>query len=246
MTLSTPLSLRLRPEARQKSRSTASPTARITLLQRIILTSSVEMGRRRPDAIELAEPGFGHLDALHLAVFADDAVRRGQEHEAHALLLGRLDFLGDGRHVLAFAPVNDGGRSAHAHGRAGGIDGGVASADHRRVVAERHSFAGRRFFEERQGGAHAGEFGAGQIDPVFLPSADRQEHRVETRVQLIERQILADDGVEDEIDPQTANDLDLAIQHRLRQAVLRQGVSQHAPGSEWLSKTVTAWPNCAR
>ena len=80
--------------------------------------------------VVLAEPRLDHLDGLHVAVcVAQDAVRRGQKDEAHALLLGRLDLLVDGGHVLALAAVEDGDLRAHAQHGARRIDGRIAAAD---------------------------------------------------------------------------------------------------------------------
>ena len=70
------------------------------------------VGLDRPPAarrVELAETGLDDFDRLDRALLADDAVRRGEEAELHALLLGGVDLLGNRRHVLALAAVDDGG-----------------------------------------------------------------------------------------------------------------------------------------
>ena len=75
-----PLSLSVRPEARAKSRSTVSPTARTTVSHSSADTSPVGTGLRRPEAIVLAQPRLPNLDRLDVALrVADDAVRRGEE-----------------------------------------------------------------------------------------------------------------------------------------------------------------------
>ena len=79
------------------------------------------VGRHRPAAaggVELAELRPDGLDRAHPAVLvADDPMRRGEVDDLRALVLGRLDLLGDGRHVLALASVDD----RHVRARAGGL-----------------------------------------------------------------------------------------------------------------------------
>ena len=86
--------------------------------------------------VERAEACLGHLDGLTAPAFTHDAMRRGKEHEAHAFFLGGIDFLGDRRHVLAFAAIDDGGDRTLADHRAGAIDGGVAPADNDDALAK--------------------------------------------------------------------------------------------------------------
>ena len=169
--------------------------------------------------------------ALHLAVLvADDAMRRGEIDDLRALVLGGLDLLGDGRHVLALAAVDDRHVRAQPAGRAGGVDGGVAAADDDDALADRDLLAARHALEERQGRDHARELGAGQVDPGLFPGADGHEDGVVLVGHVVERGRLADVDVELELDAQPLDQLDLLVEHGLGQPVLRQRVAQHAAG----------------
>ena len=67
---------------------------------------------------------------------AEHRHRVDQEVELHALLFGALDLLGRGRHVVPLAAVDDVHLArAQAPGRAGGVHGRVAAADHHHALA---------------------------------------------------------------------------------------------------------------
>src|ERR1035438_2292693 len=132
------------PLARRKSWSTASPTARITVSHSRRRISSVGTGLRRPEASDSPSrvlttslpfdppspspphPRLDHFHAFDAALLiAHNTVRRRQEHELRALLLRRIRFLTDGRHVLALAAVDDGHLGPHAERGARRIDGRI-------------------------------------------------------------------------------------------------------------------------
>ena len=116
----------------------------------------------------------------------------GQEQEAHALFLGRIDFFRDRGHVLALAPVDDGRGRTLADRRAGAVDGGVAAADDDDPLTEIRPLIVGLAFEEMQRAEDASLIVAGDADLRFLPGAERQEHRVELVFQVAQRDIGTD------------------------------------------------------
>ena len=162
---------------------------------------------------------------------ADDAMRGGEVGDLRALVLGGLDLLGDRRHVLPLAPVDDRHVRPEPARRAGGVDGGVPAADDDDASC-RPGSARRATTASRNGSAGMTpvELGAGKVDPRLLPGADGEEDRVVLVRDLVERDVLADVDVELEPHAEALDELDLLVEDRLRQAVLRQRVAEHAAG----------------
>ena len=191
-------------------------------------------GGDRPAAagcIELAQPGLYHLDGFDVALFvAHDAVRRRQEDEFRAFVLGRVGLLPDGRHVFALAAVDHRHVGAHAERGARRVDGGVAAADHHHLPAQPYRLALGHGFQEEQGGNHALQLRPGQIDPGLFPGADGEEDGVVLVVQIVQRNIGAHRRAADEVHAHAADQFDFAAHDFSRQAVLGQRVAQHAAG----------------
>ena len=183
----------LRPEALQKSVSTVSPTARMTVSHSMRITSSVSTGRRRPEVSN--SPSFVRTASSARTwplLVAHDPVRGGEVDDLRALVLGGLDLLRDRRHVPALAAVDDRHVRAQPARRARGVDGGVAAADHDHPLPDRDLLVARHGLQERERRDHAGELGAGQVDPGLLPGADGEEDGVVLVGHVVERDLLAD------------------------------------------------------
>ena len=162
--------------------SKVSPTARMTLSHSKRCTSSVGMGRRRPDLSYSPRRVFTISMAFTLpSRAAQDAVRRGEKDEAHAFFFGGLNLFVDGGHVFALAAIEDGGLAAHAQHGARGIDGRIAAADDGDAGTDRDFFAARHGLKKDQRGIDVFQLGAGQIEPGFLPGSDGDEDGVEVR-----------------------------------------------------------------
>ena len=80
------------------------------------------------------------------------------------------------------------------------------------------------------------ELGSGQIEPGFLPGSDGDEDGVEVGGEIVERQIEADAGIEDEFDAHAFDEIEFAAQNGLGQPVLGNGEAQHAAGFAALFK----------
>ena len=113
-------------------------------------TSSVGMGRRRPDLSYSPRRVLTISMALTLPS-APPTMRCGAARidKAHAFFFGGLNLLVDGGHVFALAAIEDGGLRAHAQHGARGIDGRVAAADDGDAGTDRDFFAAGDGLKER-------------------------------------------------------------------------------------------------
>ena len=130
--------------------SKVSPTARIDAVALEALHLVGGDGAAAAGFVVFAEARLDDFDGLHAAVrAAQDAMRRGEKDEAHALLFSGLNLFVDGGHVFALAAIEDGGLAAHAQDGARGIDGRVAAADDGDAGTDRGLFRRGRRTQER-------------------------------------------------------------------------------------------------
>jgi hypothetical protein len=95
-----------------------------------------------PRAIRLAQLHAQAFEAGHAATAGDDLDGVRQQLELHALFFGLLDFFGQRGHFGTTAAVDHGDFfRAHAQGRAGGVHGDVAAADHDRLSCPMATFS---------------------------------------------------------------------------------------------------------
>ena len=146
--------------------------------------------------VERAQPRLGDLDALDRAALADDAMRRGEEHETHAFFLGCIDLFRDGRHVLALASIDR--RSPDAPLRTAVRAQSIAelpppmmATRSPRSSAVPHASASRKC----SAAVDAARSLPGRRDLHFLPGSERKEHRIELLFQSLQVHVRTDTRV---------------------------------------------------
>ena len=122
------------------------------------------------------------------------------------------------------------GRSAEPARRAGGVVGDVAAADHDDAPADLDREAQVDVREQIDGGEHARQLGAGDLERPALAAAGREEDGVEVSRQVLEGDGAADGRTEADLDAQPADEVDLPLELRARQAVLGDPEAHHAAG----------------
>ena len=128
-----------------QERSVVWPMAGMsTSTSRVNSSPSIGTGPAAAAVIKLAQALALQHDAGQASSSPSNSHRIGQEVELDAFVLGRLDLLGMGRHVLLLAAIDDVHLAgAQAPGSAGGVDGDVTAADHGHTLARPDGGTGR-------------------------------------------------------------------------------------------------------
>ena len=123
-----------------------------------------------------------------------------------------MSLLLDRRHVFRFAAVEHRHFGALAQCGARRIDRGVATTDDRHSSANDRFFPGGHRLQEAQGWKYAFQFRTRLVDPRLFPGSNRDKNRVKAIIEIVQRQIEADAGVEDEFHSQPLNLFNFAPQ----------------------------------
>ena len=146
--------------------------------------------------IGIAQARAQEPDGGGAAVLFDDGDGLRHPVEADAFHFGVIVLEGEGGHFLFAAAVEEVHvLGAEAHGGVGGIDGGVAAADHDDAAAGLKIGLRLVALDEAQGVDDAGELVAGNAEALHGAEADADEDEVELALQLIERDGAADFGL---------------------------------------------------
>ena len=189
----------------------------------------------RPPAAGGIRFGQLHADAAqagHLAVPGEDFLRRSEIGDLGALGFRRPDLLLPGRHLRAGAAVDD----VHLlrpepDGRARHVDGDVAAADDGDPPADPGHAREVDLAQEIDPLAHPVGTFARDAELDSLVGAQRQIDRLEALgEEAVDGDIPAQRGVGFDLDPEVGDDLDLAVEHVPRQAVVGNTDAQHPAG----------------
>ena len=180
--------------------STSWPMARMMVSAGMVNSEpGIGSGRRRP--LSSGSPSC-HLLADHTghaAVLADHGDRRGEQQQIDAFLLGLVHLVGGGGHLFPGAAVDHGHfAGSQTDGRAGGVDGGEASADHQRPAQGLVPSPGVALAEEVDGRSRCPVrlVGAGDAAGGAALGADGQiDGVVAVGLEVVEGEVLAEAGV---------------------------------------------------
>ena len=164
----------------------------------------------------------------------DDLHRIGEQLELHTLFFGLRDFFRQGRHFDAAAAIDDGDfLGAHAQGRACGVHGHVASADHDGLLAEGNLLAQIHRTKKIEAVHHASGIVARQAHLLALVRARADEDGgVAGFLQAIDGDVLAQLLPELHLDAFVEDLRNLVVEHVARQTVRGHAQTKHA-AQEW-------------
>ena len=142
--------------------------------------------------IRLAE---GHLLEAHLtdatSLIGQILYRIGEHQKAHTFLLRLVDFVGFGGHLGAGAAIDKGGFSAQPDRRAGAVDRGITTPDHRNLLAGGEPLGQHLILEVIDPEITTGQGAARVIHRHRLGSANRQTDRIIVAAQRREGDLVA-------------------------------------------------------
>lgn len=179
--------------------------------------------------VRLAE---SHLLEAHLtdatSLIGQILHRIGEHQKAHTFVLRLVDFVGFGRHLGAGAAIDKGGFSAQPDRRAGAVDRGITTPDHRNPLAGGEPLGQHPILEVIDPEITTRQGAAGVIHRHRLGSADCQTDRIIVAAQCREGDLVAQSLLG--VDPHAAlaHQVDLLIEDRLGQPVLGDAVAQPA------------------
>ncbi len=190
----------------------------------------------RDRAAPAAGVGFAQLHAdagqgLEPAVLRDQLGGRREQDQLHPLFDGGLDLHGMGRHLVARAPIQEGHLGgAQPLGGAGGVEGGIAAADHHDIAVDLGFLRALQLPEEIDARKDAGDgFFVGQAHAFRLLGAECQVDGVEALfLEAGDREVFSQGGIGFHGHAQVGDPGDLLVQQFLGQAVLGDAVAQHA------------------
>ena len=143
-----------------------------------------------------------------------------------------MQFLAPRRHRVVVAAVDhlDVFDPRQAFGRAAGVHGDVAAADHEHGLGQRRARAVVDLVEETHAVAHEGFGFVGDPHRLADEGADREQHRIVPLLQLVECDVTAERAVQVHFDPRAMRQhaVDVLLHRGLRQAKARDTPVHHA------------------
>ena len=179
--------------------------------------------------VRLAE---SHLLEAHLtdatSLIGQIFYRIGEHQKAHPFVLRLVDLVGFGGHLGAGAAIDKGGFSPQPDRRAGAVNGGITTPDHRNLLASGEPLGEHLILEVIDPEITTGQGAARVIHRYRLGSSNRQTDRIIVAAQRRESDLVAQSlpGV----DPHAtlAHQRNLLIEDRLGQPVFGDAVAQPA------------------
>ena len=179
--------------------------------------------------VRLAE---GHLLEAYLtdatSLIGQIFYRIGEHQKAHPFVLRLVDLVGFGGHLGAGAAIDQDGFSPQPDRRAGAVNGGITTPDHRNLLASGEPLGEHLILEVIDPEITTGQGAARVIHRYRLGNANRQTDRIIVAAQRRESDLVAQSlpGV----DPHAtlAHQRNLLIEDRLGQPVFGDAVAQPA------------------
>ena len=181
------------------------------------------LGTATATGIRLAETGLDHFHAFHL-VLANDGDGLAVVEELHAFFLGVLHLFARTGHVLFVTAVGAGhGLGTLTDRGAVAVHGGVTTAEHHDLLALHVDEIFSRLLEtevavdvgdeEIQGVIHAWQVFTGEAALHVGVSAHAHKHGIVLSQQLVDGHVLADFGVQTELDAHAGEHFTAVAEH---------------------------------